>query len=57
MQTVRCTASPPVTARSLSRGGDHLDGPTYREYQQRELVVRDLNGLILAFGEATTQSS
>jgi hypothetical protein len=46
-----------LASEPRARGGDLLDGPTYREYQQRELVVRDLNGLILAFGEAITQSS
>jgi catechol 2,3-dioxygenase-like lactoylglutathione lyase family enzyme len=36
-----------------SRGADILDGPEDRVYEQRELVVRDANGLILAFGEDT----
>ena len=35
------------------RGADILDGPAHRVYDQRELIVRDCNGLILAFGEAT----
>ncbi len=34
-----------------TRGADILDGPEDRIYGQRELVVRDCNGLILAFGE------
>lgn len=33
------------------RGATILDGPETRVYGQRELVVRDCNGLILAFGE------
>ena len=33
------------------RGADIVDGPEDRIYHQRELVVRDCNGLILAFGE------
>jgi len=35
------------------RGASILDGPEDRVYGQRELVVRDCNGLILAFGEET----
>lgn len=34
-----------------SRGAEILDGPEDRNYTQRELVVRDCNGLILVFGE------
>lgn len=34
------------------RGAAILDGPETRVYGQRELVVRDCNGLVLAFGEA-----
>jgi len=30
-----------------------LDGPEDRTYGQRELVVKDCNGLILCFGEDT----
>jgi catechol 2,3-dioxygenase-like lactoylglutathione lyase family enzyme len=36
------------------RGADIIDGPDDRVYNQRELVVRDCNGLILAFGEAAS---
>ena len=38
-----------------SRGADILDGPEDRVYEQRELIVRDGNGFILAFGEDTRQ--
>ena len=34
------------------RGAAVIDGPTDREYHMRELVVRDCNGLILAFGQS-----
>lgn len=34
-----------------ARGAEVIDGPETREYGMRELVVRDCNGLILAFGE------
>lgn len=36
-----------------SRGAEILDGPATRSYGQRELVIRDCNGLVLAFGEPT----
>ena len=36
-----------------SRGARILEGPVSRHYGQRELVVRDCNGLILCFGEDT----
>jgi catechol 2,3-dioxygenase-like lactoylglutathione lyase family enzyme len=37
-----------------ARGADILEGPIVRDYAQRELVVRDPNGLVLAFGEDTS---
>ena len=37
-----------------SRGAEILDGPDDRSYGQRELVIRDCNGLILTFGEDTS---
>jgi catechol 2,3-dioxygenase-like lactoylglutathione lyase family enzyme len=36
-------------------GADILDGPEDRIYGQRELVIKDCNELILAFGEDTSQ--
>lgn len=33
------------------RGTEIIEGPVTRMYSQRELVVRDCNGLILTFGE------
>ena len=41
----------PLAAELRARGADILDGPEMRSYGQRELVLRDCNGLILAFGE------
>ena len=32
-------------------GADIIDGPDLRVYGMRELVVRDVNGLIIALGE------
>jgi len=43
-------------AEELStRGADIVDGPEDRVYGQRELVIRDCNGLIVAFGEEISQ--
>jgi uncharacterized glyoxalase superfamily protein PhnB len=39
--------------RLSERGADIMEGPELRVYGQRELVVRDLNGLIIALGEET----
>lgn len=44
-----------LAAELRSRGADIIDGPEDRVYGQRELVVRDCNGLVLAFGEGTAQ--
>ena len=33
------------------RGAKIIDGPTVRVYKMREIVVEDLNGFVLAFGE------
>ena len=43
-----------LAAELQTRGADILDGPETRVYQQRELVVRDCNGLILCFAEDTS---
>lgn len=43
-----------LAAELRGRGADILDGPEDRIYGQRELVVRDCNGLVLTFGEATS---
>jgi catechol 2,3-dioxygenase-like lactoylglutathione lyase family enzyme len=39
-------------AELRGRGAEIVDGPGERIYGQRELVVRDCNGLVLAFGES-----
>jgi predicted enzyme related to lactoylglutathione lyase len=39
--------------RLRAHGAEIIDGPALRVYGQRELVVEDLNGLIIALGEAT----
>lgn len=38
-------------AELRTRGAEILEGPVVRVYEQRELVIRDCNGLVLAFGE------
>ncbi len=37
-----------------ARDAEILDGPDTRVYEQRELVVKDCNGLILCFAEDTS---
>ena len=49
---LRVTAIDALAEELRSRGADIVDGPVDRIYGQRELVVGDCNGLILAFGEA-----
>ena len=39
-----------------ARGAEILDGPEERVYGQREVVIKDCNGLVLAFGEATSRT-
>ncbi|HJW94086.1 MAG TPA: VOC family protein [Thermoanaerobaculia bacterium] len=34
-----------------TRGAEILDGPEDRVYGQREVVIRDCNGIVLTFGE------
>lgn len=45
-----------LAAELKASGAEIIDGPDTRVYGQRELVIRDCNGLILAFGEPTAQS-
>jgi len=47
----RVTGLDALAAELRARGADIVDGPEDRVYGQRELVVRDCNGLVLAFGE------
>jgi uncharacterized glyoxalase superfamily protein PhnB len=49
----RVTGLDTLAAELRARGADIIDGPEDRVYGQRELVVRDCNGLVLAFGEET----
>ena len=42
------------TATLEANGADIIDGPELRVYGKRELVVRDINGLIIALGEEAT---
>jgi len=51
----RVTGIDALAEELRTRGADILDGPEDRIYGQRELVVKDCNGLILAFGEDISQ--
>jgi len=44
-----------LAAELRARGADILEGSVVRSYQQREHVIRDCNGLVLAFGEDTSR--
>ena len=44
-----------LAAELRARGADVLDGPETRVYKQRELIVKDCNGLVLCFAEDTSQ--
>jgi catechol 2,3-dioxygenase-like lactoylglutathione lyase family enzyme len=46
-----------LAAELRARGADIVAGPELRIYGQRELVVRDCNGLILAFGEEADRAA
>lgn len=46
-----------LAAELRDRGADIIEGPELRIYGQRELVVRDCNGLIVAFGEAVDRAA
>lgn len=52
---LRVTGIDALAEQFRARGADILDGPEDRLYGQRELVIRDCNGLILAFGEDNSQ--
>jgi predicted enzyme related to lactoylglutathione lyase len=42
-----------LAAELQRNGADILDGPEDRVYRQRELIVRDCNGFVLTFAQAT----
>ena len=52
---LRVTGVDALAEELRTRGADIIDGPEDRVYGQRELVIVDCNGLILAFGEDTSQ--
>jgi catechol 2,3-dioxygenase-like lactoylglutathione lyase family enzyme len=52
---LRVTGIDALAGELRGRGADILDGPEDRDYGQRELVVKDCNGLLLAFGEDASQ--
>ncbi|MGH7481340.1 MAG: glyoxalase superfamily protein [Longimicrobiales bacterium] len=50
---VRVTGIDALAAELRGRGAEIVDGPEDRVYGQRELVLRDCNGLVLTFAETT----
>jgi hypothetical protein len=54
---LRVTGLNALSAELRARGADIVNGPEGRSYGKRELVVRDCNGLVLAFGEDVSQSA
>ena len=48
---IRVVAVDDLASELRTHGAEILEGPENRVYGQRELVIRDCNGLILAFGE------
>jgi catechol 2,3-dioxygenase-like lactoylglutathione lyase family enzyme len=51
---LRVTGVDALAEELRTRGADIIDGPEDRPYGQRELVIKDCNGLILCFGEDTS---
>jgi uncharacterized glyoxalase superfamily protein PhnB len=51
---IHVTAVDALATELRARGADILDGPEDQIYKQRELVVRDCNGVVLAFAEDTS---
>ena len=51
---LRVTGIDALADEFRASGAEIIDGPEDRIYGQRELVVRDCNGLILCFGEDTS---
>ena len=54
---LRVTGIDALAEELRTRGADIIDGPEDQSYGQRQLMVRDCNGLILGFGEETGQST
>ena len=46
-----------LAAELRGRGAEIVEGPVDRVYGMREVVVRDPNGLVLAFGEERDEAS
>lgn len=54
---LRITGVDALAEELRSRGAEIVDGPEDRVYGQRELVVKDCNGLLLCFGEYTSDNT
>lgn len=53
---VRIEGVDELAAELRARGADIIDGPADRIYYQRELVVKDCNGLVICFGQEIVAS-
>ena len=51
---LRVTGIDALAEELRAHGADIVDGPEDRVYGQREVVMKDCNGLILCFGEDTS---
>lgn len=51
---LRVTGIDALAEQLRANGADIIDGPEDRTYGQRELIIKDCNGLILSFGEDTS---
>lgn len=54
---IRITGVDELASELRKRGAEIIDGPVDRIYNERELVVKDCNGLVLCFGEQISQVS
>ena len=52
---IKVSAVDALAAELRRRGANIVDGPEDRIYKQRELVVKDCNGLVLVFAEDTSE--
>jgi catechol 2,3-dioxygenase-like lactoylglutathione lyase family enzyme len=53
---VRITGGDDLATELRDRGAEIIDGPIDRIYNQRELVVKDCNDLVICFGEEIVPS-
>ena len=54
---LRVTGIDALAAELRERGADIVDGPEDHVYGQRELMIKDCNGLVLGFGEDISRNA